>query len=140
MVNLIVHGLILIDNQVLIIKRSKVKRGKMNFNAERWDIPGGTVEPNEAPRDAVVREVEEETNCIAAASNILHDMYQYDKEKDAEFLTLIYRMKVTDCSDIRLDPEEHSEYQWISVDELLGSDLSLDILEYIVPALKAAAK
>ena len=140
MVNLIAHGLIIKDSQVLLIKRSRIKRGKPNFNAERWDIPGGTVELNENPRKAVAREIKEETNCTASAIKVLYDMYQYDKNKDKEFLTLIYQTNVIDCSNICLDPEEHSEYQWISIDDLLNSDLSLDKLEYIVPALQAMNK
>ena len=136
MVNLIAHGIIIKDNKVLLIKRSKVKRGKLNFNAERWDVPGGTVEPNENPRDAAAREIKEETNCEAVPTKIIYDMYQYDKAKDKEFLTLVYQTEVIDCSNIILDPEEHSEYKWISIDELLKTDLELDVLEYIIPAIK----
>jgi len=46
-------------------------------------------------------------------------------------------MDLVDCSDIRTDPEEHTECKWISMDELMKPDLNLDILEYIVPAIKA---
>lgn len=140
MVNLIAHGLIIKDNKVLLIKRSKIKRGKPNFNAERWDIPGGTVEQYENPRDAVAREIKEESNCTANATDIIHDMYQYDRSKDKEFLTIVYKTNLTDCSNIILDPEEHSEYQWVSIDELLKTNLSLDVLEYIVPAIKVISK
>ncbi|MFU0826975.1 MAG: hypothetical protein ACFWTJ_05460 [Lachnoclostridium sp.] len=136
MVNLIAHGLIIKDDKVLLIKRSRIKRGKPNFNPERWDFPGGTVERNENPRKAVVREVKEETNCTAIPRNILYDMYQFDTRKEMGFLTLIYQMDIVDCSHIRLDPEEHTEYRWISVNEILDPHLSLDILEYIVPSIK----
>ncbi|GAE86749.1 NUDIX domain-containing protein [Acetivibrio straminisolvens] len=94
MVNLIVHGLIVKEGKVLLIKRSRIKRGKPNFNAERWDIPGGTVEMNEELCKAVVREVKEETNCTAVPGNILYDMYQYDQRKERGFLTLIYQMDI----------------------------------------------
>lgn len=136
MVNLIAHGLIIRKDKVLLIKRSKIKRGKLNFNAERWDLPGGTVELNEPPRKAVEREVKEETNCIVCSSNVLYDMYQCDKEKGEEFLTLVYQVSLIDCSNIRLDTEEHTEYKWIALDKLFDSDLSLDILEYILPSLR----
>lgn len=136
MVDLIVHGLIIKDGKVLLIKRSRIKRGKPNFNAGRWDIPGGTVEINEEPRKAVVREVKEETNITAVPGNILYDMYQYDNRKEMGFLTLIYQMDIIDCSDIRLDTGEHTEYRWVGLEELIRPDLSLDILEYIVPSIK----
>ena len=136
MVSLIAHGIIINDNKVLLIKRSRIKRGKTNFNAERWDVPGGTVELYESPCDAAAREIKEETNCVAIPTKILYDMYQYDKAKNKEFLTLVYQTELIDCSNIILDPEEHSEYKWISLDELLSADSELDILEYIIPAIK----
>lgn len=137
MVNLIAHGLIIQKNKVLLIKRSKIKRGRPNFNAERWDVPGGIVEVHEPPRKTVEREVKEETNCIVRASNLLYDMYQYDLAKEKEFLTLVYQVDLIYCSDIRLDPDEHTEYKWVSLDDLLAPSFSLDILEYILPSLKA---
>jgi 8-oxo-dGTP pyrophosphatase MutT (NUDIX family) len=36
-----------------------------------WTLPGGGIEPGEAPVDAVVREVEEETGYAAAADELL---------------------------------------------------------------------
>lgn len=136
MVNLIVHGLIVQDEKVLLIKRSKIRRGKQNYNPERWDVPGGSVEISETPRNAVVREILEETNCIAVVEDVVYDMYQYDSSKDKEFLTLVYKMKTVECSNIKLNQEEHTEYKWVSVKDLLNTNLDLDILEYIIPSLR----
>ena len=41
---LIAHALIKIDDKYLIIRRTKIKRGKPNSLPEYWDIPGGMVE------------------------------------------------------------------------------------------------
>ena len=39
--NLIAHALVINENnQVLIIRRTRIKRGKLNFEGEKWDIPG----------------------------------------------------------------------------------------------------
>lgn len=52
---LIAHSLIFNEKgKFLIIKRSLIKRGKPNYQVEKWGIPGGTVEPGELPRDAVL--------------------------------------------------------------------------------------
>ena len=47
-VKLIAHTLIEKDGQYLLIKRSKIKRGLPNVYLGYWDIPGGSVEENEA--------------------------------------------------------------------------------------------
>ena len=59
---LIAHDLIKIDGKYLIIRRTKIKRGKTNSLPEYWDIPGGMVEEGEMPKDAAIRETKEEVN------------------------------------------------------------------------------
>jgi 8-oxo-dGTP diphosphatase len=75
MATLIDHGMIVDNDRVLLIKRSKIKRGKPNYNALRWDIPGGKVESKESPREAVIREIKEEVNCEAEVKKIIFDSY-----------------------------------------------------------------
>ncbi|WP_244833906.1 NUDIX hydrolase [Clostridium sp. BJN0001] len=42
--NLIAHALVQNKKgEILIIRRTLVERGKKNFEAGKWDIPGGTV-------------------------------------------------------------------------------------------------
>ena len=61
-VKLIAHTLIEKDRKYLLIKRSKIKRGLPNVYPNYWDIPGGSVEENEMPREAALREAMEEVN------------------------------------------------------------------------------
>ena len=60
-VKLIAHTLIEKDGKYLLIKRSKIKRGFPNVYPSYWDIPGGSVEENELPREAALREAMEES-------------------------------------------------------------------------------
>ncbi|MGB2791584.1 MAG: NUDIX domain-containing protein, partial [Candidatus Moraniibacteriota bacterium] len=56
---LIVHALIVnADGEVLLIKRSETE----DVLPGVWDIPGGTLEDGEDPKDGATREVKEETN------------------------------------------------------------------------------
>jgi 8-oxo-dGTP diphosphatase len=104
MVTLIAHGMIVENDRVLLIKRSKP-----NYNAMRWDIPGGTVEPKENPRQAVIREIKEEVNCEAEVENIIFDSYEYDIKKEQGFVTLVYHVNLLDSKEIKLDPEEGAQ-------------------------------
>ena len=56
---LIAHSLIMFKNKYLVIKRSDIKRGEKNYYPSYWDIPGGSVEENELPREAALREAME---------------------------------------------------------------------------------
>ncbi len=71
-VKLIAHALIEKNGKYLLIKRSKIKRGEPNMYPEYWDIPGGSVEEDELPREGAVREAMEEVNQKVQLSSILH--------------------------------------------------------------------
>lgn len=132
---LIAHALIYNEqNKILVIKRSKIKRGKPNYQAEKWDIPGGTVEDGELPRNAAIREAKEETGIDVRILNIIYESSNYDAQKDKVFTTLIYSCELIGASDIVLDFEEHTTYRWVSVNEI--SDNLDDYVDYLFGMIK----
>ena len=132
---LIAHGLIKINGKYLLIKRTKIKRGKTNSLPNYWDIPGGMVELNELPKDAVVRETKEEVNLDVKVIKILHEDSNYDKEKDIVFTRLVYQCELLDnqnISNIILQEDEHSEYRLVnSLDEMQNEK----IVDYLIDIL-----
>ena len=114
-VKLIAHALIEKDGKYLLIKRSKIKRGSPNMYPEYWDIPGGSVEEDELPREGAVREAMEEVNQKIQLSEILHEDSCYDDTKGIVFMRLVYKAKLLEYRDIKLDPEEHTAFRWIRV-------------------------
>lgn len=128
---LIAHALIYNEKgEFLIIKRSLIKRGKPNYNAGLWDIPGGTVEERELPKKAAIREAKEEVALDIFIGKILYEMSEYDVEKDKVFTTLIYEGGLANNSQIILDPEEHSDYRWITFKKLNEVGLS-NVVNYL---------
>ena len=127
---LIAHALIKIDGKYLIIRRTKIKRGKPNSLPEYWDIPGGMVEEGEMPKDAAIRETKEEVNLDITIGPILHEDSNYDKEKGTVFTRIVYQAELLegqDESDIILQKDEHSEYMLIS--DISSIDKIVDYLE-----------
>jgi 8-oxo-dGTP diphosphatase len=55
---LVVGAAIVRDGRLLAARRTTPRAA-----AGRWELPGGKVEPGEAPEDALVREVREELGC-----------------------------------------------------------------------------
>jgi len=127
---LIAHALIKIDDKYLIIRRTKIKRGKPNSLPEYWDIPGGMVEEGEMPKDAAIRETKEEVNLDITIGPILHEDSNYDKEKGTVFTRIVYQAELLEGqneSDIILQKDEHSEYMLVS--DISGIEKIVDYLE-----------
>ena len=128
-VKLIAHTLIEKDGKYLLIKRSKIKRGLPNVYPSYWDIPGGSVEENELPREAALREAIEEVNQKLRINKIIHEDSQFDASKDTVFTRLVYAGEILEERDFILDPEEHTDFKWISSLKDLESEL---IVPYLI--------
>ena len=128
-VKLIAHTLIEEDGKYLLIKRSKIKRGLPNVYPSYWDIPGGSVEENELPREAALREAIEEVNQKIRIDKIIHEDSQFDASKDTVFTRLVYETRIIEQRDILLDPEEHTDFIWLSSLEDLEGEL---IVPYLI--------
>ena len=109
MVNkLIAHSLIKYHEKYLVIKRVATSYGRNNVYPSYQDIPGGSVESEELPKGAAIRECLEEVGLQIKIDDIIHE-------------------------DSNLDPEEHIDYRWISVLNDLDGE---KIVPYLVDILK----
>ena len=107
---LIIHAVLLSNNQeVLIIKRTENQSVYPGY----WDIPGGTLESGELPLEGLKREVKEETNLDIGKASLFFHTANIDKSKNKLFVRLIF-LATYKGSNIILNPNEHTEYQWIT--------------------------
>ena len=136
-VKLIAHTLIEKDGKYLLIKRSKIKRGLPNVYPSYWDIPGGSVEENELPREAALREAMEEVNQKLRINKIIHEDSQFDAIKDTVFTRLVYTGEILEERDFILDPEEHTDFIWISSLKDIESNL---VVPYLLEILADKSK
>ena len=136
-VKLIAHTLIEKDGKYLLIKRSKIKRGLPNVYPSYWDIPGGSVEENELPREAALREAMEEVNQKLQINKIIHEDSQFDASKDTVFTRLVYAGEILEERGFILDPEEHTDFIWISSLKDIESNL---VVPYLLEILADKSK
>lgn len=109
-IRLIVHTLIFNDEKdVLIIKRSESDSVLPGY----WDIPGGTLDFGEDPRDGAIREALEEVGIRMAKPDLFTFTSNVDVAKNTQFVRLIFIAKLPAGSMIKLNPEEHSESAWV---------------------------
>ena len=124
---IVVGAAILLDGAVLAARRTAPAA-----LAGRWEFPGGKVEPDESPEDALVREIAEELGCRIeltgwlAGSALIGDTHEL-------------RVACGVLTQGEPSPTEHDLLRWVRADELDSIDwLDPDrpFLDLLLPFLR----
>lgn len=92
-----------------------------------WEFPGGKIEKNETPQEALAREIKEEFNCeISIGEKVEDTIYEYEQ--------VIVRLEtylsvILNGSPIAL---EHAETRWVPREQLL----TLEFAPADIPAVE----
>jgi 8-oxo-dGTP diphosphatase len=122
------------DGLALLLRRSETHR-IMDAADKNWDIPGGRISNGESLAEALRREVREEINADLNGETellIAQDIFLQEKELHVVRLTYVVSM---DIAEVILS-EEHSDFKWMSLDDIRQLDLEPYLKEaFALPAL-----
>lgn len=124
--SLAVDGVIIKDNQILLIKR------KNDPYKDSWAMPGGFVEYGERTEDAVLREVKEETGLEAKISQLIGVYSDPKRDPRKHVVSITYLLK--DVSGTEKGGDDAKEAKWWNVNKL--PELAFDHQYIINDALK----
>jgi 8-oxo-dGTP diphosphatase len=111
--NIVVVGFIHRDGKIFIAKRAATKAAM----PDRFEIPGGHLDPGEKLTAALKREIMEEIQ-IDVEVGTLFDAFTYTSE-DTFKVELCYLCELVDNTrEPVLNPVDHSIARWISKDEI----------------------
>jgi len=86
-----------------------------------WEIPGGTVESNESPKQACIREVREELGIEIPIGRLLRLNYREETEHVGELLLFLFdggELSSEQIASIKLPPDELSNFHFLTTDEI----------------------
>ena len=105
---------IFVENKVLFLKRvPHVHEGNV------WGIPGGKCEKNEEAAKAVVREIFEETQIELSGASLKTFGKVYIRYPEIDFIYHMFESSFRTFPKAVLNPEEHTEHNWLSLHEAL---------------------
>ncbi len=111
------------NDQILILHRQDDKS-----EGNKWGIPGGKVDKNETPLQAVIRETKEETGFDISGQSIevLKAVYiEYDEKN--HFVYHAFRIQLQgNPGDVKINFNEHKGFTWIKPAHALKMDLLKD--------------
>jgi 8-oxo-dGTP diphosphatase len=111
---LVVCGIITKNSKVLICKR---KPGKSM--AGFWEFPGGKIESNELPEEALKRELLEELGMKVELHNYFTTIVH--SYKDLTISLIAYKCKFQEAT---FNLTDHDAYKWIDILDLLNWKLA----------------
>lgn len=102
---------------VVVCKRDRMlllKRGPTDpWMPGRWCFPGGAIDPGEGPFEGAAREAREEAGLRLTAGD-LRPMGAVEMEGTTVYVFLARAPRAK----VRLVDEEHSEFRWLTSDEI----------------------
>lgn len=101
------------EGKYLLLKRAKPYPGGTKY---KWDIPGGRIVPGEPLLDALAREIREETGMNLVGEPQLLAAQDILRVSEKHVVRLTYMADAE--GNITLNPEEHSEFGWFTVNEM----------------------
>jgi 8-oxo-dGTP pyrophosphatase MutT (NUDIX family) len=102
------------DDRLLILRHSE---------GNTWVLPGGAIEPNEIPADALIREVEEEPGLLVTPERLIGayggPLFEltYKNGDRVTYVMLVFRCRTTGGS-LTADGLEALEVRYVTKDEL----------------------
>jgi mutator protein MutT len=102
-----------------------------------WELPGGRLDAGETPKEAVVREIREETGLSATGTSLV-DAWVFQVTPKEKVLILQYACHLIGRHSVTVS-HEHSDHRWLRLEDLDGEPLPGGYLRGIERAVKRRA-
>jgi 8-oxo-dGTP diphosphatase len=110
----VVAAIIKFENHILCVQRP---HSKLQYISEKFEFPGGKIEPNETRKEALKRELNEELNLAVAIGEyfmtVIHNYPDFELTMHSFFV---------DVNSNKITLNEHISKKWLSPKELFVLD------------------
>lgn len=114
------------NNEILLLKRHP----KSRTNPNKWELPGGKVDPGEFFDEALIREFKEETGLDVVLGDFYHAIQDDFPHKRTVVTVLELEIKPKTSKKITIS-NEHVDYMWCKTSKILEFELSSSLIKLL---------
>src|SRR3989344_2443949 len=103
------------DGNILLVHRHNHKS-----QGGRWGLPAGKVDPGERLKQAIIREIKEETSLDIPEGSLAYFNQIFVRHGDYDFIFHTFFTKLGVKSGVTINPNEHQEFTWKTPLEVLA--------------------
>ncbi len=107
------------ENHTLFLKRQFDKP-----QGNTWAIPAGKCDNSEAAEQTVIREIREETGIETQTQCLSYLGKVYIRHSTGDFVFHAFEYNLTGLPQVKMNPTEHVEYRWVTLEEALEMSLT----------------
>ena len=97
----------------------------------KWGLPAGKVEAGENEREAMSREMREETGLMVTPENFKYFTTIYVRYPEYDFIYSMFSLELDSLPAVQVNPNEHQNFRWMSRESALKIGLVDDLDECI---------
>ena len=130
-------GVTHISTGVAVVKDGRlllVRRVKGDYLGGNYELPGGGVDKGESLVQSALRELQEETGLITKEVIGTFTGFDYTTDKKPHVRQINFLVTVQNGA-ITLNPIEHDDYKWVTVQDLTDIPMSSNMHNSVINAL-----
>jgi mutator protein MutT len=111
----VIASCIVLDHQGRLLL---LQRHSANPGGGLWAVPGGRIDDGETALEAARRELQEETSIEALELELLGQHQAQLPHSQVDMTS--FKLQLPYAPDIRINPLEHDDYQWVSLEQVVS--------------------
>ena len=110
------------DGEILLLQRQDYKP-----EGGTWGVPAGKINEGETPNLAILREIFQEVGLNVSEEEMSYFQRVFVRYPNYDFIYHIYHLQLRNKPVVKINPEEHKAFKWVSPANALEINLILDL-------------
>jgi 8-oxo-dGTP pyrophosphatase MutT (NUDIX family) len=115
--------------RIILLRKDKILVVRQWVGDGKWQLPGGGLHKNEAPKDGALRELQEETGVVLLPAQLRKAGRVSARSRGFSFECMVFVATTDQVLTLRPQPLEIADVDWVDLGELTPGNAHSDVLQ-----------